>query len=83
MEIWKHIVEEIKGRKGKLMIGIVKGFDTQRGYGFIRVPGMEKDVFCYFNGIPGVGRKNLTPGGKVEFDISLKEKMRALGPDAN
>lgn len=57
--------------------GIVKFFNSQRGFGFIK---QEKgpDIFAHFTGIAGSGYRNLQEGEKVEFDITEGKK----GPQA-
>ncbi|AEG16821.1 cold shock domain-containing protein [Desulfofundulus sp. TPOSR] len=50
------------------MLGRVKWFSAEKGYGFIeREDG--KDVFVHFSAIQEEGFKTLTEGQLVEFDI--------------
>ncbi|WP_138206927.1 cold-shock protein [Haloimpatiens lingqiaonensis] len=58
--------------------GIVKWFNTEKGFGFIQVEG-EDDVFVHYTAIQGQsGRKGLDEGDKVEFEI----EQGAKGPQA-
>lgn len=50
------------------MIGRVKNFNVDKGYGFIEVPD-QPDVFVHFSAILGGGYKTLTPGEAVNFVI--------------
>lgn len=62
---------------GEVETGIVKWFNTSKGYGFI---GREKapDVFIHYSGIAGDGYKNLQEGDRVEFLVVKGTK----GPQA-
>ncbi len=57
--------------------GLVKWFDTKKGYGFIERPGGE-DVFVHYTGIAGDGFKSLRAGEEVEFEVTQGPK----GPQA-
>ncbi|SJZ32610.1 cold-shock protein [Selenihalanaerobacter shriftii] len=48
--------------------GTVKWFDSEKGYGFIEVPG-EDDVFVHFSAIEDEGFKTLEEDQEVEFDV--------------
>lgn len=48
--------------------GIVKWFNSSKGFGFITVAG-KPDVFVHFNAITGEGYKSLDEGDSVEFEI--------------
>ncbi len=50
------------------MLGKVKWFNAEKGYGFIEREDGE-DVFVHFSAIQEEGFKTLTEGQKVEFDI--------------
>ncbi|MDO7787499.1 cold shock domain-containing protein [Desulforamulus aquiferis] len=50
------------------MQGIVKWFNSEKGFGFIEVEG-EKDVFAHFSAITGDGYKSLEEGQRVEFNV--------------
>jgi len=57
--------------------GIVKWFNSEKGFGFISVQG-EDDVFVHFSAIKGDGFKSLEEGQKVEFEV----EQGARGPQA-
>ncbi|WP_341473507.1 cold-shock protein [Clostridium senegalense] len=59
------------------MIGTVKWFNAEKGFGFLSVEG-EEDVFVHFSSIKDDGYKSLEEGQKVEFDVVEGEK----GPQA-
>ncbi|GMA62948.1 cold-shock protein [Alicyclobacillus fastidiosus] len=57
--------------------GIVKWFNSEKGFGFIEVEGGE-DVFVHFSAIQGNGYRSLEEGQRVTFDIVQGPK----GPQA-
>ena len=52
----------------KMTNGIVKWFNSEKGFGFISVEG-EGDVFVHFSAITGEGYKSLEEGQSVQFDV--------------
>lgn len=59
------------------MVGTVKWFNPDKGYGFIEREGGD-DVFVHFSAIRTEGYKSLEEGQKVEFDIEKGQR----GPQA-
>ena len=57
--------------------GVVKWFNSEKGYGFISQEG-GPDVFVHFSAIQGTGYRNLEENQKVEFDVTQGQK----GPQA-
>jgi cold shock protein len=57
--------------------GTVKWFDDAKGFGFIAREG-GPDVFVHFRAINGTGRRTLTEGQRVSFEITQGKK----GPQA-
>ena len=60
------------------MIGTVKWFNAEKGFGFISVEG-EDDVFVHFSAIQNDGYKSLDEGQKVSFTIESGAKGPAAG----
>jgi CspA family cold shock protein len=59
------------------MIGTVKWFSNDKGFGFIERPGAA-DIFVHWSAIEGSGYKTLDEGQQVEFEVSQGPK----GPQA-
>ncbi len=51
---------------------------TDRGFGFIKREGQEKDLFFHSNELKNVDYKDLREGDKVTFDVAESPK----GPNA-
>ena len=60
------------------VIGTVKWFNREKGYGFITREDGEKDVFVHYNAIQGDGFRNLDEGQRVQFEVEQGPK----GPSA-
>jgi cold shock protein len=58
-----------------MLIGVVKWFNNDKGYGFIESEG--KDYFVYFKAIQGDGFKTLLEGKKVSFKPTVTERGHA------
>jgi len=58
-------------------IGIVKWFNSEKGFGFISRDN-GPDVFVHYTGITGKGYRTLQENQRVEFSISQGQK----GPQA-
>ena len=62
---------------GQRITGTVKWFDDAKGFGFIEREG-GPDVFVHFRAINGTGRRTLTEGQRVSFEVTQGKK----GPQA-
>ena len=56
------------------MLGVVKWFDSKKGYGFISREDGLQDVFVHHSGIVGEGFKVLYEGDRVEFEVESDSK---------
>jgi len=60
------------------MLGTVKGFNAEKGFGLISPDEGGKDVFVHFSAIEGNDFRTLDEGQKVEFTVQDGPK----GPSA-
>jgi CspA family cold shock protein len=60
------------------VLGEVKWFNSEKGYGFLARDDEEKDVFCHFTAINAEGFRTLREGQRVEFEVVDGDK----GPQA-
>lgn len=59
------------------MTGKVKTL-TEKGYGFLEVPGQQKDMFFHLKSLNGVRFEELQTGDNMVFDVEESDK----GPHA-
>lgn len=55
------------------MTGVVKWFNADKGYGFLRQED-GADVFVHYSAIQGAGFRTLEEGERVEFEITEGQK---------
>ncbi|GGD18496.1 transcription antiterminator/RNA stability regulator CspE [Franconibacter pulveris 1160] len=56
------------------MTGIVKWFNSEKGFGFISPVDGSKDVFVHFSAIQSDAYRTLEEGQKVEFSVEQGQK---------
>lgn len=56
-----------------MLVGKVKWFNNEKGYGFI-VKENYDDIFVHYSAILDEGFKTLTEGQLVEFDLVIGDK---------
>jgi CspA family cold shock protein len=60
--------------------GVVKFFNGERGYGFIKPDDGGRDVFVHITAVEQAGLKSLNEGLKISFDVEPDKKGK--GPKA-
>jgi len=60
-----------------MAIGIVKWFNTTKGYGFIMPSDGSKDVFVHITAVQAAGLRGLNEGQKVSYDIAMERGKAA------
>ena len=71
-----------EAERGLLMAqtGVVKFFNTERGYGFIKPDDGGRDVFVHITAVEQAGLKGLNEGQRISFDVEPDKKGK--GPKA-
>lgn len=68
--------------------GVVKWFDSQKGFGFIQGADGGADIFVHYSSIQGEGFRSLKDGDSVEYELAESDKgpqareVRRTGADA-
>ncbi|MDG6882392.1 Cold shock-like protein CspC [Phocoenobacter uteri] len=56
------------------LTGIVKWFNSEKGFGFITPSNGGKDVFVHFSGIVGDNYRTLNENDNVEFEVQDSQR---------
>jgi CspA family cold shock protein len=62
------------------MTGVVKFFNAERGYGFIKPDDGGRDVFVHITAVERAGLKSLSEGQRISFEVEPDKKGK--GPKA-
>jgi CspA family cold shock protein len=54
--------------------GVVKWYNSQKGYGFIQPDDGDKDVFVHVTALERAGLRGLVEGQKVSFEIQTDRR---------
>jgi CspA family cold shock protein len=57
--------------------GIVKWFNTQKGFGFIQPDDGGKDVFVHISAVQRAGMVSLNEGQKISFEVTTQRGKTA------
>jgi CspA family cold shock protein len=67
-------VRKVSKKMSAEEFGVVKWFDSKKGFGFIQRDGGEGDIFVHYSAIEGPRPANLYEGDKVAFTIGEGRK---------
>jgi len=58
--------------------GVVKFFNTERGYGFVKPDDGGRDVFVHITAVEAAGLKSLNEGQRISFDVEPDKGPKAV-----
>lgn len=61
-----------------MAIGIVKWFNSKKGYGFIQPDDGSKDVFVHISAVEQAGLNGLDEGRRIEYDLATNKEGKSL-----
>ncbi len=74
------VAEAVWGSFPMAQTGVVKFFNGERGYGFVKPDDGGRDVFVHITAVEQAGLKSLNEGQKISFDVEPDKKGK--GPKA-
>ncbi|HMN37731.1 MAG TPA: cold-shock protein [Hyphomicrobium sp.] len=63
------------------MQGIVKWFNSQKGFGFIQPTDGGNDVFVHISAVERAGLRTLNEGQKLQFDVVTDRRSGKASAD--
>ncbi|MGY4158112.1 CspA family cold shock protein [Bradyrhizobium sp. USDA 4461] len=64
-----------------MAIGIVKWFNSSKGYGFIRPEDGSADVFVHISAVEKAGYSTLEEGARVSYELKSGRSGKASAED--
>jgi CspA family cold shock protein len=64
-----------------MQTGIVKWFNSQKGFGFIQPEGGGADVFVHISAVERAGLRGLAEGQKVSFELAVDGRSGKTSAD--
>ena len=62
-----------------MAIGIVKFFNTEKGFGFIAPENGDKDVFVHVSAVERAGMGKLSEGQRISYEVVEERGKLAAG----
>ena len=59
--------------------GIVKWFNPDKGYGFIKPDNGKQDIFIHISALKTAGLNNLSDNQKIEYEIVEERGKKSAG----
>ncbi len=60
-----------------MAVGVVKWFNTTKGYGFIAPETGGKDIFVHISAVQRAGLRSLDEGQRIGYEIEQQQNGRA------
>jgi cold shock protein len=61
-------------QSGQSLVGVVKWFNEQKGYGFVELADGHGDAFLHVNVLQSMGRESVPPGAKLRVMVAAGPK---------
>ena len=63
-----------------MLYGVLKWFNTKKGYGFITADDSGKDVFVHISAVQKAGMRSLNEGAKINYEL-MSERGKTVAGD--